>query len=200
MRTFEIEIIEGHDPSSYFWFHPAVLKKNKEDDVFDVKLYADEISIEEDDILHFLYYFFKKYFDTDLEYNVKRDYYDISRAVPAEFEWYLEYNFYTYEAMERMLNEIDTYAYLFENDYDNPLTDELKKSMAPHFNYISDDEVINLEEYIQKGYVPKEPDRAEKCMRENIGCAIDFYKRFTARMRKMMNDNPDACVIAIMGP
>lgn len=38
----QIEIVEGHDPSSYFWFRPAILKESGK------KLWDEFIELEEE--------------------------------------------------------------------------------------------------------------------------------------------------------
>lgn len=110
---FQIEIIEGHDPSSYFWFRPVILKETGKilwDEV--VKL-EEEFSIEEGDIECFLSYFLYKYFDENLTYNKRRYEYDVGYI--SDFEWYLTHNFYTYDALTEMVKEIDEVATLLDS-------------------------------------------------------------------------------------
>ncbi len=45
---FQIEIIEGHDPSSYFWFRPVILKESG-------KILWDKVVELEEKLLDFLY-------------------------------------------------------------------------------------------------------------------------------------------------
>ena len=58
-----------------------------------------EISIEEDDVAQYLTPFLYKYFDEELEANKHR-------SDANGFEWYLTYNFFTYESIEHILNDI----------------------------------------------------------------------------------------------
>ena len=60
--NYRIEIKEGHDYTSYFWIRPVIITEGKdywEDNVIELE---EEISIEEDDVRDFLYYFLLKYF------------------------------------------------------------------------------------------------------------------------------------------
>lgn len=102
---FQIEIVEGHDSSSYFWFRPVILKDTGKilwDEVVELE---EEISIEEGDIDCFLSYFLYKYFDVDLTYNKRRYEYDMGNI--SDFEWYLTHNFYTYDTLNEMVKEIE---------------------------------------------------------------------------------------------
>lgn len=127
----EIEIIEGYDPSSYFWIQPAVVADSEIIEYEDITLFEDEISIEETDVDCFLYYFFNKYFDLKLYCNKKLYGRVVSgEANPNGFEWYLTENFYTYDTMRMMLCEILEIADLLEKDFSNKGLDVIKKRFS----------------------------------------------------------------------
>lgn len=69
---FQIEIIEGHDTSSYFWFRPVILKESGKILYDEGVELEEEFSIEEGDVECFLSYFLYKYFDKNLTYNKRR--------------------------------------------------------------------------------------------------------------------------------
>ena len=107
----EIEIVEGHNSSDYFWIRPFLFTGTKES--FDMTALPDEISIQEDIVSGFLEYFFRKYYDNSLWYNpaVEPDH-----EYEDDFQWYLTYNFYTYETINKMCDEIQEMADLLEKD------------------------------------------------------------------------------------
>ena len=182
--SYQIEIKEGHDYSSYFWFRPVIITEGKdywEDNVIELE---EEISIEEEDVRDFLYYFLSKYFDKELPCNGMRD--DGFGNKVDYFEWYLTFNFYTYETMRKMLLEIDEVATLLETDYNNPVLDDIKKGYYI-FSMCSRDD---------PDYISHNNAAIEK----HIHVVIDFYRRFTKRMRQMMDNNPNATIISVMGP
>lgn len=126
----EIRIVDGHDGSSYFWIMPVRVidysNTNEIDNVAEMK--NMEISIEEDDVYQYLYPFIKKYFDDSLKANKQRindswidDNGQEHVDVIAGFEWYLTHNFFTFDSIKLMLNDIvDTINSLnegIENEY-----------------------------------------------------------------------------------
>lgn len=188
---FEIEIKEGHDCSSYFWIRPVRVEA-KGKILWDKTAYmGEEISIEESDVDCFLAYFFYKFFDKELLYNKNR-WDECEGEFITDFEWWLTDNFYTYETMRKMLEEITQAALMLEKDYDNPALNEIKKKFSVF--YMCD---CNSEDY--KNYA-KDLVSKEEIIRKNIGVVIDFYFRFVRRMYQMMRRNPDAFLISIEGP
>ena len=98
----QVEIIEGHDSGGYFWIMPVRQTEQREKAPWGVMEYrAEEISIEELDVNDYLRDYLDKYFDSDFPYTCRSE--DSGRG----FEWYLEYNLYTYETMRRMLQEME---------------------------------------------------------------------------------------------
>ncbi|MCM1048248.1 MAG: hypothetical protein NC433_07475 [Clostridiales bacterium] len=181
---FQIEIIEGHDTSSYFWFRPVILKEKGKilyDEVIELE---EEISIEEGDVECFLSYFLYKYFDKNLTYNKRR--YEQGMGYISDFEWYLTYNFYTYDTLTEMIKEIDEVADLLESDYNNPRLDNIKKNFSIFYMCAQNDT-----DYI---------NRDNTAIQKHISVVIDFYHRFTKRIAAMMENNKNTTVISIMGP
>ena len=182
----QIPIVEGHDGSSYFWIMPVRHVEVSDDNWYGIEECREqEISIEEDDIGEFLYFFLEKYFDPDYPYGQVRD-----RYCGSGFEWNLEYNIYTYETIRKMLDEIELCAGLLETDFDNPALTDLKNGFHP---YTFDPD----ENRYQKKLTDQEK---EHLIRDNIGIALDFYERFVGRMRKMMRAADDYELISFMGP
>lgn len=58
-----------------------------------------EISIEEDDVAQYLIPFLYKYYDDELEANK-------NRRDASDFGWYLTYNFFTFDAVRNILEDI----------------------------------------------------------------------------------------------
>ena len=126
----EIGIIDGHDSSSYFWIMPVkILDYSNTADLFSVdEMRSLEISIEEDDVYHYLSPFLFKHFDEELEVNKKREGVD-------GFEWYLEYNYYTFESMNSVLEDIRDTMEALTSGRENEFTEKLKKSSTYELLY-----------------------------------------------------------------
>lgn len=154
---YQIEIVEGHDPSSYFWFRPVDC---------------------------FLSYFLYKYFDANLTYNKRR--YEDDLGYISGFEWYLTYNFYTYDVLNEMVKEIEEVASLLESDYNNSRLNDIKKKFS--IFYMCD---RNDADYI---------NRDDTAIPKHISVVIDFYHRFSKRITSMMENNKNTTIISIMGP
>lgn len=182
----QIPIVEGHDSSSYFWIMPVRHAEISDDNWHGIEECREqEISIEEDDVGEFLYFFLEKYFDPDYPYGQVRD-----RYCGSGFEWNLEYNIYTYETIGKMLDDIERCAGLLKTDFDNPALTALKEGFHP---YTFDPD--------ENRYRKKLTDQEkEQLIRDNIGLALDFYERFVWRMRKMMKAAEDYELISFMGP
>ena len=184
----KIEIIEGHDSSSYFWIRPVKIETEGLIRWEDVIEYEEEISIEEGDVECFLAYFFYKYYDSKLTYNIRRD---MGEGIEDEnniFEWYLEHNFYTYESMCKMLDDMEKTVFLLEHCYDDAYLDEIKSKFS--IFYMADKD--------SRDYIDKKDDA--ETIRKHIDVVIDFYIRFIERIKKMMKNNPDCSLLSIMGP
>lgn len=182
--AFEIEIVEGHDPSSYFWFRPVIVDKKDKITWDNVKELDDEFSIEEGNIDCFLAYFLFKHFDSDLYYNQHR--YECYEGYIEHFEWYLTHNFYTYETLSKMLNDIESAADMLKKDYYNPMLAPIKERFSIF--------------YMCEQNHPDWINGNKMAIEDHVDVVIDFYNRFVARVRKMMIDNPQTNLLSIMGP
>lgn len=170
----EIGIVDGHDPSSYFWIMPArVIDYSSTDNLDNVaEMRSSEISIEEHDVFQYLTPFLYKYYDDELKANKSRIEYQfidedgneqVSRI--SGFEWNLTHNFFTFDSVAKMLKDIrDTIVALSSGD-ENEFSVKVKKDTKP--------ELI-----------------------------IDFYNRFIYRMEYMMKVGKEKGydLISFMGP
>lgn len=181
---FQIEIVEGHDTSSYFWFRPVILKESGKILWDEIVESDEEFSIEEGDIECFLSYFLYKYFDENLSYNKRR--YDECFGYIRGFEWYLTDNFYTYDRLNEMIKEIEETASLLEKDYNNPQLDDIKKEFSIFYMCPHDD--------------PDHINGDNTAIQKHISVVVDFYHRFSKRITAMMENNKNTTVISIMGP
>lgn len=181
--SFGIEIYEGHNPSSYFWFIPVILKEKGV--IFDSEVIEldDEFSIEEENVFSFLWYFLIKYFDQKLSYNMRRDNYGYNGGA---FDPNLTYHFYTYETLEKMADDILEVAYMLENDYHNIMLEDIKKKFE-----------IGL---MCSNYDYEKAMEDSNAVQNNIKVVTGFYRRFVKRLRKMMANSPETNIISIMGP
>ena len=189
-QKFEIEIKEGTDPSSYFFFNPVRHKGTDtsivEDEDFN---YSDDVfCIEESDIECFLWYFFKKYFDPDLIYNKNRSEV-LQDGYENAFEWYLTNNYFTYDKIEEMCRDILNTVDMLTHDYYNPELDGVKREFSLIF-MTNDDDVDHV----------SKTENGDQLMRKHVYVVLDFYLRFVNRIRKMMDMSSESDMIAISGP
>lgn len=201
----EIKIVDGHNSSSYFWIMPVRVidqsNTNSMDSVAEMR--SAEISIEEDDVNQYLTPFLYKYFDSELEANKQRiesSWEDddgneqISRV--EGFEWYLTYNFFTFDSMKTMLRDmrdtIDALSSGRENEYTSKLRE--KRGFATYqLLYAKNMNQEQVDEY--NASRPTEDDTAPELI-------IDFYRRFIYRMEYMLTVGKEKGydLISFMGP
>lgn len=190
----QIVIVEGHDGGSCFWIMPVRHVESTDDNYEGIEEYTcEEISIDEDDILHFLAYFLKKYFDDSYDYGNAR------QAYESGFKWHLTYNLYTYAVMETMLQEIEEKSSLLEKHFED-------ESLAPLLEYFNFFDFLPYNPYLC--YYTKDNDRdyeytkkeEREIIKDNIHIATDFYSRFVRRMRSMLRNSPEYSLISFMGP
>lgn len=182
---FEIKIIEGSDSTSYFLFEPVYVNLKKKiilDD--DVEGLGEMFSVEESDVYCFLSYFFDKYFDEKNVYNKNR--YEYGIGYIKGFEWHLTHNFFTYQSLQAMLQDIAYAADQLEKDYDNPALDKLKERFSIFCMCSSDSEDYKTGN--------------GQAIRNHVAAVIDFYGRFIRRLTLMMENHPETFLISIMGP
>ena len=181
--TRQVEILDTYDDSSYFGF--GAMEIIDDDgigitDDMDMIFFDDCIYIEEGDVECFLWYFLKKHFDNNLDYNRNRG------EFVDGFEWWGEANYYTYEAMTLLLKDMEKKKELLRTDYHNEELVELKKWFSIFYMCDRDDE----------DYKNPKLDSIER----NIGVVIDFYERFICKMRNMMKSHAKANLIFVVGP
>lgn len=179
----QVEIVEGHDSGGYFWIMPV---RPSEEARFGMEEYREEeISIDELDISAFLQFFLHKYFDDSFPYQKYCPYRESNH-----FEWNLEYNLYSYDTVDLMLQDIEECAELFEHEFENPYLDYLKHGYK-WYNFAPGE--LN---WLEK---PNEKE-AMNIIKDNIHIATDLYRRFAKRVRAMMENAPDYEYISFMGP
>lgn len=201
----EIGIVDGHDSSSYFWIMPVRVYDYSDthnwDNVAEFK--HVEISIEEDDVAQYLTPFLYKYYDDELEANKNRIDYHWEDENGIEqcnyvsgFEWYLTHNFYTYESVVNMLQDIKDTIDALSTGKENEFTTKLKEKRGTstheliYARNMSDKEI---EEY--NASRPKYDDTESELI-------IDFYQRFIYRMEYMIKIGKERGynLISVMGP
>ena len=199
MEKEMIEIIEGHDSSSYFWIMPVKVKditKNS-DDIDNVDEYRKlEISIEEENIRAFLFPLLLKHFDNNLLENQQR--YDKGvvsyiNGIQTTFEWYLTYNYYTMESIQNMIEEIKEITKLLEYDFNSTKLDYIKEDY---------DWILFLDDRVNPKNLPDDKYERIKLTENYKDVIIDFYNRFIKYMENMIKDGREAGykLISFMGP
>lgn len=181
-----IEIVKGHDTSSYFWIMPAKVvdfnkPTNELKNVDECKIC--EISIEEDIIETYLYYFFKKYFDETLLSNKYRE-------GCKGFERYLEHNFFTFESMKEIIEDIKCLVNQIENDYDS-IDKEILQRFTGSWYYVVDYDCWKENDIIKANIV-----------KDNKDIIIEFYNRFIKYIENMIDEGKKNGydLISVMGP
>lgn len=129
----EIQIVDGHDGSSYFRIMPVRVIDDTDTDLMGnvAELKCAEISIEEDDVGQYLTPFLYKYFDEKLDANEKR-------GDALDFEWYLTYNYYTHDSIQKILNDINDTAEALESGRENEYTERVKEDARADAEMIAD--------------------------------------------------------------
>ncbi len=201
----EIGIVDGHDSSSYFWINPVRIIDLSDTNGIDnvAEMTSVEISIEEADVDQYLTPFLYKYFDENLEPNkfrVGEQWEDEDGTEQTSyvtgFEWYLTHNFYSYEAVEQMLEDIkdtiDALSSSRETEYTKKLRE--KRGWDSHeLVYSKDLTPEQVKEY--NANRPKVDDTEAEII-------IDFYHRFIYRMEYQIKVGKEKgyTYISFMGP
>lgn len=194
-----IEVEEWHNYGASFWLMPIKIKDKAENSLYmenQICMKEQEISISESSFEDFLYPMFKQYFDGNLLENKNR-----WESYPSEperkyiggFEWYLTDNFYTFDAIENVLRDIELTAEVLEKDYDDPRLDKVRKGLR------------NLPVYLP-GYWRREKElteaEADAIARDHREHVLDFYRRFVKSIKDMMVAGKAAGykLISVCGP
>lgn len=187
----EIGIVDGHDSSSYFWIMPVRVIDYEDSGSLDnvAEMRSNEISIEEDDVSQYLTPFLYEYFDEELKANkFRRD--------ASGFEWNLEYNFFTFEQISHILNEIvDTIDALIagkETEYTKKL--KIKRGTATH-------QLLYAKGLSEEDVAAYNANRPTEDNTE-VELVVDFYQRFLYRMEYMLKVGKEKGydLISFMGP
>ena len=187
----EIGIVDGHDSSSYFWIMPVrVIDYEDTADLDNVaEMRSVGISIEEDDVSQYLTPFLYEYFDEELEANKNRN--DVSG-----FEWYLEHNFFTFEQISQILEDITNTVDALISEKETEYTKKLKiKRGTATYQLIY---AKNLNEEEVAAYNANRPTEDDT----EVELVVDFYQRFLYRMEYMMRVGKEKGynLISFMGP
>ena len=198
----EIGIIDGHDPSSYFWIRPVrIIDFSDTNGINNVaEMEGVEISIEEDDVGQYLIPFLYKHYDDDLEANKKRvSYYgeeNDNTSYIKGFEWNLTHNFYTYEAIGRMLKDISDTIDALSSGRENEFTDKLIEKRGSATDELKYARGLTKEQIKEYNDNRSEEDDTEAEL------IVDFYRRFIYRMEYMVKVGKEKGynLISFMGP
>lgn len=187
----EIDIIDGHNGSSYFWIQPVrVIDYSDTNDLDNVaEMSSAEISIEQDDVDQYLWPFLDKYYDDELEANKHRE-------DAHGFEWYLTHNFFTFDSVRDILKDIENTIDVLDSGRENEYTVRLREKRGTatfeliYARNLTDEQI---KEYNENR--PKEDDTETELI-------IDFYHRFIYRMEYMMTVGKENGydLISFMGP
>lgn len=196
----EIEIVDGHDSSSFFWIMPVRVVDYSDTGCFDnvAEMKSVEISIEEDDVALYLKPFLDQYFDKDIEANKKRvDHCNCDEdgnteiAYIAHFDWNLTHNYYTFDAINKMIEGIRDTIEALSMGKENRYTAGLRETVTNTIGWL----------YEAKQAKFSEADRLAAEETE-ISAIADFYRRFIYRMQYMMQVGKENGfdLISVMGP
>ncbi len=197
----EIEIVDGYDSSSFVWIRPAKVTdytdSNGRNNVSVMS--SARISIDERDVGKYLSPFLYKYFDNDLLANRMRREYHWTDDDGTEhstyltgFQWYLTHNFYSYESMKDIINDMRDTMEALRSGRENKYTEELLEGCAPEEGS-AEEEQDEDEEYA--AFTPRN-------RRTETGRIISFFERLIYRLEYMMRVGKEKGfdLISFMGP
>ena len=139
-------------------------------------------------------YFLHEHFINEIIYNRLRVEHAWGNGVNIYYDGFSQHeteNFYTYETMEWMLEDIEDTIELLRNDYDNEKLIPVKKQ----FHYASMIDYHQLDDWNLYSQ-----EKEALIVRENVEVIIDFYQRFVETMWKMLDENLEGNVITVEGP
>lgn len=201
----EIGIKDGHDSSSYFWIMPVRVIDYSDTDGIDnvTALGRAEISIEMGDVAQYLTPFLYHYFDDDLEANKRRienrwvddDGNEQTDAVRG-FEWYLTHNFFTFDSIRQILEDIEDTVDALISGRETEYTQKLKIKSDTTTYQLVHTKNVNAEDIAECKTNRPTKDAAE------VALIVDFYQRFLYRMEYMMKVGAEKGynLISFMGP
>lgn len=205
LNKSQIQIIDGHNSSSYFWIQPVrVVDYTNTNDIDAVEeMSSAEISIEEDDVYKYLTPFLYRYFDIDLDANRLRfDYLGTDddgndeRDYIEDFEWYLTHNFYTFDAVKAIISDLNDTIDALSTGRENEYTAKLKIKRGSETRLLFSSRTMSAEEVAEYNRNRSTVDDTSADM------VIDFYKRLIYRLEYMMRIGGEKGynLISVMGP
>lgn len=169
----EIEIIDGHDLGAYYWIEPCRIK-----DYSDTRALWEnvdecselEISIYDMYVYDYLSVYMHRYFDAKLKANACRvdwNWFEVpdedGTARLKDFECFASPNYYTFESIERMIDDIRNALDLLKSGKKN-------KDIAEIYN-----------DYVYEEYTHDQLDVL----------LPDFYERFIEKMERMLKEGKE---------
>lgn len=193
----QIPICKKGDDCPGYWIGAVKMEKYK--DMFgwadeNIQYIGEPIGIEKGDAECFLEYYLEKHFRPEIIYNRLRVDYLWDGEFYAYHDGFQEYgvdNYYTYEIMGWLLEDMEDTIELLRTDYDNKELEQVKKHFW--FGYMLDYKNMEQSQYDTS-------EKADQLIKENIEVVIDFYQRFVEAMWKIMDENPEGNCISITGP
>jgi hypothetical protein len=201
----EIGIIDGHHGSFFFWIKPVrVIDYSNTNSVDCVaEMMSNEISIEEDDVAQYLTPFLNKYFDNELEANKNRvencwsddDVIEQTKYISG-FQEYLMHNFFTYESIEKILDDMRNTVLALSSGIENEYIAQLREKRGKATYQLLYAKNLSKEQINEYNANRPTEDDTEKSL------IIDFYNRFIYRMEYMMRVGKEKGydLISFMGP
>ena len=180
-KRVDEKFIDGCYGSSYFTIFPCRSTMLDEDwwKKEDWTIGEGVFSIEEDDVLSFLYVLLEPLYDKEHPKNVLCN--DNSECFD-QWGW----NYYTYEQIKVLVSRIERIIEILKEDYENPMLAELKS----HFiAYTIFENAISIDKEDRPQYI-----------KENVSVIIGFYKEFQKRIEDLLMLNPEFDMICFMGP
>ncbi len=153
------EIVIGRGwRGAVFWIVPIDLETEKEN--WEMNGYG--ITIYEEDVDEFLRGFLYQYYEASIQ-----------SQQDEEFQWYGP-NFFTFDAMKRMIEDIRLTIYLLQNEYDHLLLWPIKNNFAWY-------------QHTDKTRSELTDVEIDELRKKRVPLAVDFYERFCLQIENMMS-------------
>lgn len=168
----QVWIVSGRDYGGVFWIVPIGRETEKSCE----KRWDDRygIAIGDGAVDEFLHFFLNRFFDPSIQENDS-----------ICFDSYGG-NLYSFDTIRNMVEEIRAASRLLQENYDDPVLDELKKE----FSWSC---------YTEKNWQEVSEEEKNKLRKNRVPMAVDFYERFCMRMEQMMTC-PGCDTISFAGP
>ena len=181
---YQIEISHELDLYNKYLFVPVMVSDAALQISFDdVTELEPMINIGQVYVESFLSYFLIKYFDTSLDENKRRITCGCDGDHDCVFEKRKGYNFYTYESIKAMVEDLRCVANLLEKDYDNPFLAPIIEQFDIHYVHDPESDVWTNGDFGE--------------MQEHVHVVCDFYRRLAQELVLMMEQSPMAHLINI---